>query len=109
MTATRIGQVIRVRPEVVEEYERIHAAVWPGVLAAIRRANIRDYSIHRYGEFLFATYRHEGDDLAGDLAAMAADPVVKEWWTHTDAMQEPVPERLPGEWWHTIPEVFHTD
>ena len=59
--------------------------------------------------YLFATYRHDGDDLAGDLAAMAADPVVQEWWTHTDAMQDPVPERLPGEWWHTIPEVFHTD
>ena len=109
MTTTRVGEVIRVRPGSIEEYERIHAAVWPGVLAAIRRANIRDYSIHRYGAFLFATYRHDGDDLAADLAAMASDPVVTEWWTHTDAMQEPVPERLSGEWWHTIPEVFHTD
>ena len=109
MTTTRVGQVIHVRPESIEAYEAIHAAVWPGVLAAIRRANIRDYSIHRYGEVLFATYRHDGDDLVGDLTAMAADPVVQEWWTHTDAMQDPVPERLPGEWWHTIPEVFHTD
>src|SRR6185503_11505327 len=78
---TRVGQVIRVKAESIEEYERIHAEVWPGVLAAIRKANIRDYSIHRYGEYLFATYRHEGDDLAADLAAMAADPTVQEWWT----------------------------
>jgi L-rhamnose mutarotase len=40
---------------------------------------------------------------------MAADEVVREWWSHTDAMQEPMPEREPGAWWLTIPEVFHTD
>ena len=49
-------------------------------IAEVAAEGDRDYSIHRYGEFLFATYHHEGEDLAGDLAAMAADPVVKEWW-----------------------------
>jgi L-rhamnose mutarotase len=105
----RVGQVIRVRPDAIEEYERLHAETWPDVLAAIHRANIRDYSIYRHGELLFATFRYVGDDFEGDMAAMAADPQVQAWWQLTDAMQEPYPERAPGTWWLDLPEVFHTD
>ena len=72
----RFGQVIRVRPEAIEEYERLHADPWPGVLAAIAAAHIRNYSIYRHGELLFAYYEYVGSDLEGDLAAMAADPIV---------------------------------
>ena len=85
----RFGQVIRVRPERIEEYERLHAAPWPGVLAAIRAANIRNYSIYRHGDQLFAYFEYEGEDFAADMAAMAADPVIRQWWTLTDAMQDP--------------------
>ena len=42
----RHGQLIRVRPERLEEYKRYHAAVWPEVLATIRACNIRNYSIY---------------------------------------------------------------
>jgi L-rhamnose mutarotase len=105
----RFGQVIRVRPEAIDEYERLHADTWPGVLAAIAAANIRNYSIYRHGELLFAYYEYVGSDLETDLAAMAADPIVQQWWTLTDAMQEPYPEREPGTWWLTLPEIFHTD
>jgi L-rhamnose mutarotase len=41
----RMGQVIRLQPEVIAEYKRIHAAVWPEVLAAIAASNIRNYTI----------------------------------------------------------------
>lgn len=105
----RYGQVIRVRPDRIEEYERLHAAAWPAVLAAIRAANIRNYSIYRHDEQLFAYFEYVGDDFAADMAAMAADPDVRAWWTFTDAMQEPFPERPAGDWWLTIPEVFHAD
>jgi L-rhamnose mutarotase len=109
MSVRRFGQVIGVHPEHVEEYERIHAAVWPGVLEAIRRANIRNYSIFREGDQLFAYFEYVGSDFDGDMAAMAADPVVQDWWKLTDAMQEPRPDRTEGSWWKTIAEVFHTD
>ena len=91
----------------------IHAHFWRNdrrhTRAAIRRANIRNYSIYRHGELLFAHFEYVGKDFAADMAAMAADPVIQEWWARTDAMQEPLPERVPGDWWLTIPEIFHTD
>jgi L-rhamnose mutarotase len=109
VTVRRFGQVIGVRPERTDEYERLHASAWPGVLDAIRRANIRNYSIFREGEHLFAYFEYVGLDFEGDMAAMAADPVVQDWWKLTDAMQDPRPDRDEGAWWKTIPEVFHTD
>jgi L-rhamnose mutarotase len=105
----RVGQVIDLRPDMIDAYERLHAAVWPGVLAAIHRANIRNYTIYRHGTRLYASFEYVGDDYAADMSKMAADPVVQEWWTHTEAMQQPLPDRKPGGWWTTIPEVFHTD
>lgn len=105
----RFGQVIRVRPDRIADYERLHAEAWPGVLATIRAANIRNYSIFRHGELLFAYFEYVGDDYEADMAAIAADPVTQEWWKLTDSMQEPFPERAAGSWWLTIPEVFHTD
>jgi L-rhamnose mutarotase len=104
-----VGQVIRVRPDAVEAYERLHAEAWPGVLDAIRRANIRDYSIYRHGDLLFARFTYVGDDFDADMAAMAADPTIQAWWALTDAMQEPFAERRPGAWWLDLPEVFYTD
>jgi L-rhamnose mutarotase len=105
----RIAQVIGLPAENVEEYERLHAETWPAVLEQIRRSNIRNYSIYRYGELLFAYYEYVGDDFEADMAAIAADPETRRWWTFTDPLQRPVPERVDSEWWHDLPEVFHAD
>ena len=105
----RFGQLINVRPDRIEEYERLHAEAWPGVLSAIHRANIRNYSIFRHGTQLFAYFEYVGSDFEADMAAMAGDETTQRWWKLTDAMQEPLPDREPGTWWKTLPEVFHTD
>jgi L-rhamnose mutarotase len=105
----RLAQVIRLRPEAVDEYERIHRDVPDAVLARLRASHMTNYSIFRYELLLVAYLDYTGDDLAGDLAAIAADPATKEWWRVTEPLQDPVPEAAPGEWWHDIPEVFHLD
>lgn len=105
----RYGQIIGVKPDQIEAYERIHAAVWPEVLAMIQRCNMRNYSIFRYEQLLFAYFEYVGEDFAADMAIMAADPKTREWWTHTDPMQTPVAGAAAGEWWAKMKEVFHTD
>ncbi len=76
---------------------------------AIRRHNIRNYSIFRDGNRLFAYFEYVGDDYEADMAGIAADPVTQEWWALTGPMQDPDADREAGAWWKTIPEVFHTD
>ncbi|HUX01761.1 MAG: L-rhamnose mutarotase [Phycisphaerae bacterium] len=105
----RYGSVIRVRPEKLQEYKRLHAAAWPAVIERIRRSNIRNYSIFYRDGLLFSYFEYVGQDYEADMAAIAADPVTQEWWRQTDPCQEPVETVAEGEWWAPMEEVFHTD
>ena len=107
----RMGQVIRLQPEVIAEYKRIHAAVWPEVLQAIADSNIRNYTIFlkEPENLLFAFWEYHGTDFAADLARMALVSRMRDWWVITDPMQMPFETRKPGEWWARMENVFHTD
>ena len=41
----RIGFLIRVKPEKIEEYKRIHQNVWPELLAELKNAGFSNYSL----------------------------------------------------------------
>ncbi|MDD9990078.1 MAG: L-rhamnose mutarotase [Spirochaetaceae bacterium] len=110
----RYGLIVGLREEKIEEYNRLHADVWPDVLDRIHRSNIRNYSIflRRLPDgkhYLFSYFEYVGSDFAVDMAAMAADPRTQEWWKITDPCQEPLPDRAEGEWWAAAQEVFHVD
>jgi L-rhamnose mutarotase len=110
----RFGSAIGVKPENLDEYVKLHANTWPGVLDMIRKCNIRNYSIYLAklddGKlYLFSYFEYTGDDMAADSKKMAADPTTQEWWKHTDPCQIPLKERKPGEHWMNLREVFHTD
>lgn len=105
----RYGMTLRVRPDQWEEYRRQHAAVWPDVLAAIARTHIRNYSIYHRAGVLFSYFEYWGADFAADMKLMAADPATQRWRALMEPMQEPYPDRTPGEWWSRMEEVFHQD
>lgn len=107
----RMGMVIGIKPGKIDDYKRLHAAVWPDVLAQIASSNIRNYSIflREPENLLFSYWEYHGADLAADLAVMAQDSKTREWWTHTDPCQSPLATRKGGEQWTIMEEVFHTD
>ncbi|WP_284645578.1 L-rhamnose mutarotase [Paenibacillus silviterrae] len=105
----RYGSVIKVREEKLEEYKRLHASVWPGVLNMIHACNIRNYSIYYKDGYLFSYFEYHGEDYEADMAKMAADPETRRWWELCDPCQEPLETRKEGEWWAEMEEVFHTD
>ncbi len=105
----RYGQLIGIKPEKLAEYKRYHARVWPEVLRKITECNIRNYSIYHKDGWLFSYFEYCGDDFAGDMAKMAADPTTQEWWAVCKPCHEPLSTRAPGEWWASMEEVFHCD
>jgi L-rhamnose mutarotase len=107
----RMGMCLKLKPEKVEEYKRLHAAVWPAVLARISASQIRNYSIFlkEPENTLFGYWEYHGQDFAGDAAAMAADPATQEWWAVCMPCQLPFETRREGEWWAMMEEVFHLD
>lgn len=107
----RMAMMIGLRPESMDEYKALHAAVWPQVLARISASNIRNYSIflRQPENVMFGYWEYHGTDFAADSAAIAADPVTQEWWKLCGPMQVPLKTRAEGEWWAGMEEVFHLD
>lgn len=105
----RLASVIGLPPEHAQEYERLHANVWPVVLQRLSANNVRNYSIYRYGDLLFSYMEYVGEDFDADMEAIAADSVTQEWWAVCKPLQAPVADRAEGEWWKAIPEIFHHD
>lgn len=107
----RMGLVLGIKPEHIAEYKRLHADVWPSVLATIADCNIRNYSIflREPENLMFAYFEYHGDDFAADSAKMAADPETQRWWAINMPLQQPLETRKEGEWWAGMEEVFHVD
>lgn len=111
---TRYGMVIRLKDEKIEEYKKLHEAVWPGVLETISACGIRNYSIFlkRLDDgrhYLFSYFEYAGTDFAAHMKKMGADPLTQKWWELCDPCQEPLENRSEGEWWADMQEVFHCD
>jgi L-rhamnose mutarotase len=107
----RMGMSLKLKPGTIDEYKRLHAAVWPGVLARISACNIRNYTIFlkEPEHILFAYWEYHGADFAADMAAMSADPITQNWWKLCSPLQEPFETRAPSEWWAQMLPVFHHD
>ena len=107
----RMGLVIGLKGETIDEYKQLHADVWPGVLAMISQCNIKNYSIflREPENLLFSYWEYHGSDFKADAQRMAADPETQRWWDVCMPCQSPLDTRDEGEWWASMEEVFHHD
>jgi L-rhamnose mutarotase len=99
----KVGIHTRLKPGVVERYQRYHKEVWPDVLAAIRRAGITRYLIFRDGLDLFHYIECEDYDKA--IAELADDPVNIKWQAEMAPMMA-VAHDYSGESSDRLPLVF---
>ena len=104
----RVGMVIGIKPEKIEEYKILHADSNPGV-----RDLLSKYHMHNFSIFLqeidgklyeFGYYEYTGDDFEGDMAKLDVEPRNIEWLKICDPMQIP----LPGsEGWVEMEQVYY--
>ena len=73
----RVAFRLRVQEGKLDEYKRIHQEVWPELLADMRAASIRNYTIFADGHDLFGYL--ECDDWAEAQAALAASDANRRW------------------------------
>lgn len=105
----RFGQLIYLKPEGVEEYLRLHAETWLGVLAKIKDCNISNYSIFLKDLTLFAYLEYTGTDFEKDMDLMANDPETQRWWDIVKPLMQPLETRGADEFWADMTEIFHLD
>ncbi len=101
--------MVRVLPEKYEEYKRLHADTWPGVLRQIKESNIGNYSIYYREGWLFSYFEYYGSDFEADMAAMAADETTQKWWDVCIPCMKPLDSSPEGEVWAPMEEIFHLD
>ncbi|MDP9011588.1 MAG: L-rhamnose mutarotase [Pseudomonadota bacterium] len=107
----RFASVIGIEPGMIDQYRALHAAVWPDVLRILSASHFTNYSIYlRQPEnLLFSYFEYTGKDFAADYRRMADEPITREWWKLCSPCQRPLASRQAGEWWASMPEVFHLD
>ena len=102
----RIGFVMRLLPGREAEYRARHAAVWPELLAELKSAGARNYSIFLRGDDLFAYL--EVDDFDAFTRHMAGSAANARWQAGMASLIDPLTDPATG--FHTrIPEVFHLE
>lgn len=105
----RYGQVIRLRPEGLAEYVRLHREVWPDVKTMISACHMRNYSIYLKDNLLFAYFEYNGDDFESDMQKMAGHEETQRWWAVVKPLMEPLYTKGPDEFWADMEEIFHLD
>ena len=104
----RFGRVLRIRPGMIEDYERQHEAVWPEVLAEIERQGLHNYTIFRHDHWLFSFFElPDGVSLEEATAGCMNDEASLRWEEMMQKIQEPLPESEGNNWWVPMKEVFH--
>ena len=104
----RVCFTLQVRPEMLDEYRRRHAAVWPEMLEALRDAGWRDYSLFLRSDGLLVGY-FLTEDLDAARAAMSATDVNVRWQAEMAPFFVDLPGGRPDTGMQVLEEVFNLD
>lgn len=107
----RVGMVIKIKPEFIEEYKALHADSNAGVRDLLTKANMHNFSIflHQLDDgnwYEFGYYEYTGDDFEADMATLDKHPRNIEWLKVCDPMQVPL-EGYEG--WAEMEQVYFNE
>jgi L-rhamnose mutarotase len=99
---TRVGFLLKVKPDKLEEYKEHHRHVWPEMLDALSRHGWHNYSLFLRPDGLLFGYFETPESFEAAQAAMATEDVNTRW----QALMAPYFENRIME---QLEEVFHLD
>jgi L-rhamnose mutarotase len=105
----RIGFLLKVRPEMIPEYKRLHKAVWPEMLAALQRTGWHNYSLFMRADGLLFGYFETPESLQVAQAGMSREEVNERWQSAMAPFFENLGGAHPDEGMLQLEEVFHLD
>ena len=102
----RVGFVLKVRSDRVEEYKRRHREVWAEMLEALRETGWQNYSLFMRSDGLLFGYL-ETEDFERAKAGMAKRDVNARWQADMAPFFENLDAARPDEGMVRLEEVFH--
>ena len=105
----RVGFLLKVKADRLEEYKEHHQKVWPEMLQALQRNGWHNYSIFAREDGLLFGYFETPDSLETAQKGMAREEINAKW----QQFMVPYFENLGGahadESMQELPEIFHLD
>jgi len=102
----KIAFKMKLHPGFKDEYKKRHDAIWPELLALLKKAGISDYTIYFDEETnsLFAVQYVQGD---GGSQELGDNELVQKWWKTMVGIMETNPDNSPVS--IQLEPVFHMD
>jgi L-rhamnose mutarotase len=105
----RVGFVLKVKQDKIEEYKRYHQAVWPEMLDALRRTGWHNYSLFLREDGLLFGYFETPDSFQAALKGMAQEKINAKWQELMAPYFEGLSDAHADESMVELEEVFHLD
>lgn len=107
MSTRRVCFQLQVKPGLIPEYTRRHAAVWPEMLQALKTSGWSNYSLFLRADGLLIGY-FETDNLPEAQARMAATDVNARWQNEMSGFFEDL-DGAPDTGFLQLTEVFNLE
>ncbi len=105
----RVGFLLKVREDRIEEYKAHHRAVWPDMLDALRRNGWHNYSLYMRNDGLMFGYFETEESFAIALEGMSNEDVNRRWQDMMSPFFEIPDGAHPDEMMVELEEVFHLE
>ena len=104
----RVGFLLKVKENMLQQYKEHHKAVWPEMLDALRRTGWHNYSLFMREDGMLFGYFETEESLQAALDAMSKEEINAKW----QALMAPFFEGVghhADEMMVELEEVFHLD
>jgi len=105
----RVGFILKVKADRVEEYRQRHQAVWPEMLEALRQTGWHNYSLFMRNDGLLFGYVETPEGLQAARDGMATRDVNAKWQAAMAPFFEGLEGGPPDAGMVELEEVFHLD
>lgn len=102
----RVGFLLKVKPEKIDEYKAYHQQVWPEMLEALRRNGWHNYSLFMRDDGLLYGYFETPESFEAALAGMAQEEVNAKWQDFMTPYFESVGGTHADQMMETLEQVF---
>jgi len=105
----RVGFLLKVKKDKIEEYKKHHEAVWLEMQEALRRSGWHNYTLFMRDDGLVFGYFETPVDFQTALKAIQSEPINPKWNEFMAPYFEKLPDVAVDESMIEIEEYFHLD
>ncbi len=105
----RISAVFKVKPELIEEYKKIHSNIWPEIKDIEKKAGFNNFSMFYRENGTVYTYMEIKGDFDKVMEKLSKSDVHKKWLNMLDRFYIKKEKNTPGAEIRLLEEVYHID